>query len=177
MGALVSGSRADITCDDCLTFGGNMLDYLMSAESIAEQIEIINANVCPGAEDPAGCEAGIRAWWEGIAMAMYPVFLEPNSVCGELGACMIKNLVGEPTCDECTGSVAAVAALIGSEEKIAEVIAFLNGDGFCEPALTQPPVTPPLKAPCPMSCPSLAAVLEEGAEGYCCDLSSTGVCC
>merc|ERR550539_855764 len=102
--ALISGSRADVTCDDCLTFGGAMLDYLMSDASIAEQTEIIVANVCPGAEDPAGCEAGMRAWWSGIAMAMYPVFLEPNDVCMQLGACAIKTLTGEPTCDECVGS-------------------------------------------------------------------------
>ena len=38
----------------------------MSAESIAEQIEIIVANVCPGATDPAGCESGIRENWEAI---------------------------------------------------------------------------------------------------------------
>ena len=47
-------------------FLGAMLDYLMSDASIAEQTEIIVANVCPGAEDPAGCEAGMRAWWSGI---------------------------------------------------------------------------------------------------------------
>ena len=38
----------------------------MSAESIAEQIEIITANVCPGTSDPARCETGIRANWEAI---------------------------------------------------------------------------------------------------------------
>ena len=43
-----------------------MQAYLMSAESIAEQIEIIVANVCPGATDPAGCESGIRENWEAI---------------------------------------------------------------------------------------------------------------
>ena len=43
-----------------------MQTYLMSAESIAEQIEIIVANVCPGVEDPAGCEEGVRGNWETI---------------------------------------------------------------------------------------------------------------
>ena len=95
---------------------------------------------------------------------MYPVFLEPNDVCMQLGACAIKvinnlfcsdlnlysfviittwlyiwisyifivmqTLTGEPTCDECVGSVQAVAGLIGSEEKIAEVIAFLDVRSF-----------------------------------------------
>jgi len=154
-----------------------MLEYLMSADSIAEQIEIIVANVCPGAEDPVGCEAGMRTWWEGIAMAMFPVFLEPNQVCMDLGACMIKSLTGEPTCEECTGNIAKVAALIGSEEKIAEVIAFLNGDGFCGASPDPATCVTAIEGTMPYVMPVLAAVLGEGAEGYCCDLSSIAVCC
>lgn len=42
----------------------------------------------------------------------------------------MQTLTGEPTCDECVGSVQAVAGLIGSEEKIAEVIAFLDVRSF-----------------------------------------------
>merc|ERR1711909_251734 len=150
--ALISGSRADVTCDDCLTFGGAMLDYLMSDASIAEQTGIIVANVCPGAEDPAGCEAGMRAWWSGIAMAMYPVFLEPNDVCMQLGACAIKTL-------------------IGSEEKIAEVIAFLDGDGFCGTSPDPATCVTAIDATMPYVMPVLAGVLSEGAAGYCCELS------
>ena len=44
----------------------NMNAYLMSDESIAEQIEIIIANVCPQVADPARCDAGTRANWEAI---------------------------------------------------------------------------------------------------------------
>ena len=57
---------------------------------------------------------------------MYPVFLEANAVCGLLGACNLKSILGEPTCDECTGAISAVSDLIESPEKINEIIAFLQ---------------------------------------------------
>ena len=59
---------------------------------------------------------------------MYPVFLEANSVCGQVGQCKqnsyVKTMV--PTCDECTGGVAAVANIIGMESTIAEIMDFLK---------------------------------------------------
>jgi len=57
---------------------------------------------------------------------MYPVFLEANSVCGLLGACVQKSVVKAPTCDECTGSIITVAGVIESEAQIAEIVAFLQ---------------------------------------------------
>ena len=41
---------------------GAMEKYLDSDASIAEQVEIIVSG-CGEADDPAGCETGIRAWW------------------------------------------------------------------------------------------------------------------
>ena len=61
-----------------------------------------------------------------LALAMYPVFLEANSVCGLLGACGQKSVVKAPTCDECAGSITTVAGVIESEAKIAEIIEFLK---------------------------------------------------
>ena len=57
---------------------------------------------------------------------MYPVFLEANSVCELLGACGAKSVVKAPTCEECSGSITAVAGVIESPEKIAEIIEFLK---------------------------------------------------
>merc|ERR1711929_48166 len=82
----------------------------MSDESIAEQTELLVALLCPASPDPADCEAQSRAWWPQIAGAMFPVFLEANSICGQLGACGIKSVLGEPTCEECTGATDALAA-------------------------------------------------------------------
>ena len=57
---------------------------------------------------------------------MYPEFLNAEDLCMELGACAQKSLVALPTCDECTGSVAAIGELIKAEENVMDVIAFLQ---------------------------------------------------
>ena len=57
---------------------------------------------------------------------MYPVFLEATSVCGQLGICAVKSVLGEPTCEDCTGAVGALADVIMSSEKIDEIVAFLQ---------------------------------------------------
>ena len=57
---------------------------------------------------------------------MYPEFLNADDLCMALGACALKSLVALPTCDECTGSVAAIGAMISEEEQIMEVVAFLQ---------------------------------------------------
>ena len=58
--------RADATCEDCITFGTAMQGYLMSADSISEQTELLVAILCPQAQDQAECDAAIRKYWEGI---------------------------------------------------------------------------------------------------------------
>merc|ERR1711978_546278 len=103
---LVPAIKADATCEDCITFGTAMQGYLMSADSIAEQTELLVAILCPQAQDQAECDAAIRKYWEGIALAMYPVFLDANDVCAQLGVCK-KNA------------------------KLAEIMDFLKGDAYC----------------------------------------------
>ena len=59
---------------------------------------------------------------------MYPVFLEANSVCGQVGACKKSayQKVMDPTCEDCTSGVEAVSAIIGAEATIADIITFLK---------------------------------------------------
>lgn len=61
---------------------------------------------------------------------MYPVFLEGNAVCGDMGVCKVKSLVAEPTCDDCTGGLASIAGMISSEETVGMVIDFLKVTHF-----------------------------------------------
>merc|ERR1712198_41955 len=162
LACLASAVSAEITCDDCLTFSGNMQTYLMSGESVAEQTELLVALLCPQAKDAA---------------AMYPEFLEANSICGQLGACGIKTLLGEPTCDECTASLGAVADIIGSEGKIAEIVEFLKGDAFCVGSPDADTCAIAIEGTMPYAMPVLAGVLVERAAEYCCTQSPSGVCC
>ena len=57
---------------------------------------------------------------------MYPVFLEPTAVCGDLGICKVKSVVAEPTCEDCLGGTEAVAGLMSSEETLIAVMEFLK---------------------------------------------------
>merc|ERR1711973_1071190 len=50
---LVPAIKADATCEDCITFGTAMQGYLMSADSISEQTELLVAILCPQAQDQA----------------------------------------------------------------------------------------------------------------------------
>jgi len=174
---LASAVRADFTCDDCLVFGGNMQAYLMSAESIAEQTELLVALLCPQLEDPAGCETGIRTWWAGIGAAMYPVFLEPGSVCEELAACKVKGMVATPTCNECIGGCGAVGTIISTDERIATIADFLKGADFCGTTPDAAACGGFIDATIPAAMPILGGVLIERSPEYCCTLSPSGVCC
>merc|ERR1711926_60046 len=169
--------KAAILSLACLVFSGNMQTYLMSDESVAEQTELLVALLCPSAPDSADCEAQARSWWPQIAVAMFPKFLEANYICGELGACKVKTLLAEPTCEECTGSLAAVADIIGSESKIAEIIEFLKGDGLCGSSADMENCVANVEGGMPYAMPVLAGVLVERAPEYCCTQSPSGVCC
>merc|ERR1712227_814427 len=174
LACLVSTISADVTCDDCLAFAGAMGAYLQSDASLMEQTAILKGALCPAEEDPAGCEAGVDMYWSQIGLAMYPVFLEANAVCGELGVCK-KTVVSTPTCDECVGSVALVAEVIKSDAKIADIVAFLQGD-FCA-STGSADCAGNIAKLMPAAMPVLAGVLVEKANEYCCTLSPSGVCC
>jgi len=173
-------AMADVTCDDCLTFGTAMQGYLMSDASVAEQTELLVAVLCPGAEDPVSCDEGIRYFWSKFALAMYPVFLEANSVCGQVGACKKNSYrkTMEATCEDCTAGIGAISGIISNEAKIAEIITFLKGDGYCtgEGSMDENCVMV-VEALLPYAMPTLAGVLVERQETLCCELSTEGLCC
>merc|ERR1712198_19600 len=171
---LVATTSADITCDDCLEFGDAISNYLQSEASLAEQTAILVAGVCPQTSDAADCEAKLNIYWSQIGLAMYPVFLEPTSVCMELGVCK-KTVVSTPTCDECVGSVVLVSEVIKSDAKIADIVAFLQGD-FCA-STGEDTCVDSIAFFMPKAMPVLAGVLVEKANEYCCILSPSGVCC
>merc|ERR1711917_177960 len=153
---LVATTSADITCDDCLEFGDAISNYLQSEASLAEQTAILVAGVCPQTSDAADCEAELNIYWSQIGLAMYPVFLEPTS-------------------DECVGSVILVSEVIKSDAKIADIVAFLQGD-FCA-STGDATCGDAISQLMPLAMPVLAGVLAEKASEYCCTLSPSGVCC
>jgi len=148
----------------------------MSADSVAEQTELLAAILCPAAEDSALCEEYVRTFWGEITAAMYPKFLDPTDVCQKLGACTKKTFLTTPTCDECRGAITKVAGVISSDSQIAEIVAFLQND-WC-PGTEDPAIcTGAIAQLIPGAMPVLGEVLVERNAEYCCKLSSDGICC
>ena len=58
---------------------------------------------------------------------MYPVFLEGNSVCGQLGVCGVR----EWTCEECVDGVGQIAGIISDPSTVESVVAFLKVGVSC----------------------------------------------
>ena len=75
-----------------------MQAYLMSAESIAEQIEIISANVCPMAEDPAMCDTLLRENWEAIGNILQSIILK-NQVYSKNRARVLERAISQRDSD------------------------------------------------------------------------------
>ena len=96
-------------------------ERLSTEESLAVQAGALVEALCPQADDPALCEAVLSVHWAVIALAMYPTFIEPNSVCGSLGACQAMR---EWTCEDCQNGIAALGDII--VEAIPDIIEFLK---------------------------------------------------
>merc|ERR1712098_416496 len=86
LSALLVPSLADVTCDDCQTATGALIDRLLSEDSIAEQVTIVGATVCPSLPDPAGCEEYLATWWGDAADCLFN-FIADSNPCGTLGFC------------------------------------------------------------------------------------------
>ena len=55
--AAVGAARGAVTCDECQAAVQDFASHLMSEESLAEQVEIMKANVCPQVTvQPPGCQ-------------------------------------------------------------------------------------------------------------------------
>jgi hypothetical protein len=91
---------------------GKLVEFLQTEESLALQTEALIGTLCPGAEDPAICEAVINTHWALIGLAVYPTFLEPNAICGTLGICSRNSLVKEWTCETCIGGIEGAARIV-----------------------------------------------------------------
>merc|ERR1711937_868439 len=117
LASLLAVSSAQVTCDECKTAGAAMVARLTGEESIAEQVAVLVGTLCPGAEDPAGCEAGIPEAWPEIAMAMYPVFLDPETTCSANDDSPCSR---EITCELCLDGISRIEAYLTAQ-----------GEAFC----------------------------------------------
>ena len=89
--ALIVLATAD-TCSDCTAVVSTIAARLMTEESIAAQQVVILVwtifrfdlqailvgGLCPGADDPADCEANLPGLWAGIAAVLWPGYWDPT---------------------------------------------------------------------------------------------------
>merc|ERR1712244_104472 len=128
-----ASATTEVGCEDCKALVSTLGTYLSSEESIAKQVEILLAEVCPQAEDPEACMEGLPAFWESIAMMLWPGYYNPE----EEFMCMQEGLCGAPgsrdamTCDECLAGIHASVDQLLTEEFVTGVVAWLSGEEFC----------------------------------------------
>merc|ERR1712228_506434 len=125
---------AAIACDECQTAASDLVDRLLSEESIAEQIAILKLVVCPQLPADIDCEGLLDAEFLAMATCIYNEFILNQDVCGRLGLCYKENKltqVRDWTCDECKDILARTAEFMGQEDTITEAIAYLQGDCYC----------------------------------------------
>merc|ERR1711874_283024 len=126
-------ATTEIGCEDCKALVSTLGKYLSSEESIARQVDILLAEVCPGASDPDACVEGLPEFWGDVAMMLWPGYYNPD----EEFMCMREGLCGAPgsreamTCDECLDGIKATIDQLLSEEFISGIVDALSGNGFC----------------------------------------------
>merc|ERR1711931_593133 len=163
--ALLALAVAD-TCSDCTAVVSTIAARLSSEESIAAQQGILVGGLCPGAEDPAECEAALPRLWPG--------YWDPDAewMCAPLCAAPEDTVM---TCDDCKmGIQGAIDQLLAVEPLDAIVDAFANGD-FCAsqedercPAIVDVVIRQGL--------PMLAAAGADGDFSQACNAAVEGTC-
>merc|ERR1712121_425247 len=134
LSALLANSSAD-QCEDCTAVVTTLATYLTTEESISRQVDVLLAEVCPGAEDVDACVTNLPDFWMRVAMVLWPGYYNPleewmcatDDICGAPGA---KSKLAM-TCEECTNGIAASIEQLLSEEFVMGIVDALSGDGFC----------------------------------------------
>ena len=80
----ISAVSAEPTYEDCVNVVSTIAGALTSEESVATQVEVLLAEICPQAEDPEGCVAGLPEFWAKIAAVLWPGYFDPTAewMCG-----------------------------------------------------------------------------------------------
>ena len=98
--AAVSSARAAVTCDECQAAAQDFVSHLLSQESLAEQVEIMKANVCPQVTKIShtrhlvtssvqlgvdGCEDILDMWYGDMAKCIFNHFILEGDACSLAG--------------------------------------------------------------------------------------------
>merc|ERR1711990_1024832 len=169
---LLALAAAD-TCSDCTAVVSTIAARLSSEESIAAQQAILVGGLCPGAEDPAECEAALPGLWAGIAAILWPGYWDPTAewMCADICAAPEDTVM---TCDDCKMGIQAAIDQMLATETLDAIVEFLSGD-FCAsmgddrcPAIVDAVITQGL--------PMIYAASDDAAVTEICNAAVEGTC-
>ena len=81
-------------CEDCTSLVTTLSMFFTSDESVKIQVDTLLAKLCPGADDPDACVAGLPDLWSRVAWVLWPGYYNPSEpfmcatddICGAPGA-------------------------------------------------------------------------------------------
>ena len=77
--AVLAITSAEWTCDDCTAVVNSISAYLTSEDSLAKQVDILLAEVCPQAEDADFCVENLPDFWRRISMVLWPGYYQADA--------------------------------------------------------------------------------------------------
>merc|ERR1719432_467004 len=170
--ALLALAAAD-TCSDCTAVVSTIAARLSSEESIASQTGILVGGLCPGAEDPAECEAALPGLWAGIAAILWPGYWDPTAewMCGPICAAPEDTVM---TCDDCKMGIQMAIDQMLSPEAMDVIVEGISAE-LCKDNPTEE---------CPAAVdfvlrgglPMLAAAGADGDFSQACNAAVEGTC-
>merc|ERR1719244_25524 len=128
----VGSASAHWTCDDCNAVVGAMGQFLLSEESIQNQIDILLVAVCPIRPDVEECLENLPEFWILVANLLWPGYWNPNAewMCAQDGLCG-PPAVRDISCEECQEGLNLGLEQLLSEEAINIIVEQLSGPAFC----------------------------------------------
>merc|ERR1711936_180268 len=137
--------------------------YLTSEESMARQVEILLADVCPSTENPDDCVARLPDFWMQVGAVLWPGYYDPTAD----WMCATDDICGAPefkkrlslrdfTCEQCIGGIQDSIDQMLSEDFIAGIVEALSGDIFCDQSENAEECANVIAALIPVALPALA---------------------
>jgi len=112
-----------------------LINLTSTADSgIPPQMEILESNLCPGAEDPDQCKAILPDIWNAIALRLWPAYYTPEAewFCPPLCTDPYDH---SPTCDECREGLQAANDQLVDPRTIDHIVERVLASNICSTIL------------------------------------------
>ena len=81
----LSTTSSTWTCEDCAKASNGLAIFSVNPEAIQAMVDVIVAEVCPTAGDPAICLEEMPRFWEQISRIVFPAHWQ--HICDDLEEC------------------------------------------------------------------------------------------